>query len=235
MRILAIDTALGACSAAISLDGETVGYVHEARARGHAESLFAIIAEVERQAGLSAKQMDRFAVTIGPGTFTGLRVGLSAARGLGLAAKKPVLGFTTFLTVAAGLERGSLSPQDVIATAFDAKRGECYLQVFDTQLAPLTAPQILHLDAAALTLEATSQKAAQSKASCRVHLLGTGSHLMAERLGCDVARGEAPDQPDARSLTRLASAVADPQVALAEPLYLRAPDAKLPKRKSLLK
>ena len=97
MLILAIDTALEACAVAL-LDTEANSLrAHEsqAMARGHAEALMPMIDRVMKAAELPFTALDRIAVTVGPGSFTGLRVGISAARGLGLAAEKPVVGVTT--------------------------------------------------------------------------------------------------------------------------------------------
>src|SRR6201998_4443921 len=90
MLILAIDTALDACAAAV-LDtdsGRLIAQASQAMKRGHAEALMPLIADVMKEAGVPFATLDRIAVTTGPGSFTGLRVGLSAARGIALAARK---------------------------------------------------------------------------------------------------------------------------------------------------
>src|ERR1051325_1687828 len=89
MKLLAVDTALGACSAAV-LDGETVlAHRFAAMERGHAEALAPMVQEVMNEAGLTFAALDRLAVTTGPGTFTRQRVGLAFMRGLRLAPKRP--------------------------------------------------------------------------------------------------------------------------------------------------
>ena len=131
MRVLAIDTALEACSAAV-LDTEHVAMsVHESlpKLRGHAEALMPMIARVMDRAGLDFAALDRIAVTTGPGSFTGLRVGLAAARGLALATGKPAIGLSTLAAYAAPLVAadGTLP----VVAAIDARRlaewtsGEC--------------------------------------------------------------------------------------------------------------
>ena len=103
MLILAIDTALDACAAAV-LDtgsGRLIAQASQAMKRGHAEALMPLIAAVMKEAGLPFAALDRVAVTTGPGSFTGLRVGLSAARGIALAANRPVVGLTTLSAYAA--------------------------------------------------------------------------------------------------------------------------------------
>ena len=92
MKILACDTALGACSVAV-LDGEkTLAHRFEVMARGHAEALAPMVDDTMRESGLAFSQIDRLAVTTGPGTFTGQRVGLAFMRALRVALKKPLLG-----------------------------------------------------------------------------------------------------------------------------------------------
>src|SRR5258708_12880185 len=103
MLILAIDTALDACAAGV-LDteaGKLIAQESQAMKRGHAEALMPLIARVIKESGIAFASLDRIAVTTGPGSFTGLRVGLSAARGIGLAANKPVVGPPTLTASAA--------------------------------------------------------------------------------------------------------------------------------------
>jgi tRNA threonylcarbamoyladenosine biosynthesis protein TsaB len=97
MRILAIDTALGACAAAVldSQRGVILADESIAMMRGHAEALMPLIARVMDAARCEFAELDRVAVTVGPGSFTGLRVGIAAARGIALAAGKPAIGLST--------------------------------------------------------------------------------------------------------------------------------------------
>ena len=103
MLILAIDTALDACAAGV-LDTDAAALIaqeSQAMKRGHAEALMPLIGRVIKEAGIAFAALDRIAVTTGPGSFTGLRVGLSAARGIALAANKPVVGLSTLTAYAA--------------------------------------------------------------------------------------------------------------------------------------
>ena len=130
MRVLAIDTALEACSAAV-LDTERAGIVareSQPMVRGHAEALMPLIARVMERAGVSFAELDRIAVTIGPGSFTGLRVGIAAARGIALAAGKPAVGLTTLAAFAAPF----IAADDTlpVVAAIDARHDHVYLQVF---------------------------------------------------------------------------------------------------------
>ena len=130
MRILAIDTALEACSAAVLDTEHAATSVHESlpMLRGHAEALMPLIARVMDRAGLEFAALDRIAVTTGPGSFTGLRVGIAAARGIALAAGKPAIGLSTLAAYAAPLVAadGTLP----VVAAIDARHDHVYLQVF---------------------------------------------------------------------------------------------------------
>src|SRR6201996_1850702 len=129
MLILAIDTAMDACAACI-LDteaGKLIARESQAMKRGHAEALMPLIARVIKEAGIGFTALDRIAVTTGPGSFTGLRVGLSAARGIALAADKPVVGLTTLTAYAAPVvaENGA----HPVISAIDARHDHVYFQV----------------------------------------------------------------------------------------------------------
>jgi tRNA threonylcarbamoyladenosine biosynthesis protein TsaB len=100
MLVLGIDTSLDACSVAIVRDGETLAHLHETMTRGQAERLAPMAREAAQQAGVTFPQFDRIAVTTGPGSFTGVRVGLSFARALALALNKPCIGVSTLEALA---------------------------------------------------------------------------------------------------------------------------------------
>ena len=101
MIVLAIDTACSACSAALARDGVVVAARSEAMARGHAEALMPMVQAVMAEARIAWADLELVAVTNGPGSFTGLRTGLAAARGIALAQGIPVAGVTTLEAVAA--------------------------------------------------------------------------------------------------------------------------------------
>ncbi|MFO1155759.1 MAG: tRNA (adenosine(37)-N6)-threonylcarbamoyltransferase complex dimerization subunit type 1 TsaB [Rhodospirillales bacterium] len=128
MRILAIDTAAGACSAAVWDDGRVHQRLLE-MSRGHAEALLPLLLATLADAGRSFADLDLLAVTVGPGAFTGLRVGLAAARGLALATGLPCLGVTTLEAVAAAVSASEAGGRPLLV-ALDSKRGDVYAQVF---------------------------------------------------------------------------------------------------------
>lgn len=225
MKILAFDTALDACSAALWSDGRVLGRASVIAARGHAEMLFSMLADVLAEAGLDYGDIDRFAVTTGPGSFTGVRVGLAAARGLSLARGKPVVGVTTLEALAAtAMESGEDIPTDTrLGVAIDARRSELYVQIFETGphggLKALSSPEIVaHADAPARFTEPMA-------------IVGSGASIVEAALGAreGLRFSNEPLRPDAGVVARLA---AERKIAADQPppspLYLRAPDAKLP-------
>jgi tRNA threonylcarbamoyladenosine biosynthesis protein TsaB len=211
VRILAVDTALGACSAAVLEDDAVLAHRFEAMARGHAERLAPMVEETLREAGLAPVLLDRLAVTVGPGTFTGQRVGLALMRAMRLALDRPLIGVTTLeaMAAAAGGTR--------MAVMHDAKRGEAYL-LLSEHMRIVLPPTVLAWD------DALARIAAFGPAT----LAGTGAAAAAASLGPDFALSSVT-QPDALWVARLARSRPAP-AAVPGPLYLRAPDAKLPAR-----
>lgn len=121
LRILAVETALGACSVAVLAGEKILAHHFEEMARGHAEALAPMVEIAMRKADIAFSTLDRLAVTTGPGTFTGQRVGLAFMRGLRVALQKPLTGVTTLAVMAAATQ----SPR--AAAIHDAKRDEAYL------------------------------------------------------------------------------------------------------------
>lgn len=226
MKILALDTALNACSVAV-LDGDRIlAHVHEKRARGHAETLMPLIQDLMKSCGARFPDLDLIAVTVGPGTFTGLRIGLAAARGIALAAAKPCRGITTLEALAASVPVTASQGRPIIATA-DARRREIYAQVFSSVQTPgLVAPEQAPI---ALPLVDAASLLTMSSAL----ILGSGGPLLAANPDFDTSRFQISDldpDPDAVLVGRLAAQRPIPGKSEGPPapLYLRAPDAKLP-------
>jgi tRNA threonylcarbamoyladenosine biosynthesis protein TsaB len=220
MLILAIDTALDACAAAV-LDtdaGKLIAQESLAMKRGHAEALMPLIARVIKESGIAFASLDRIAATTGPGSFTGLRVGLSAARGIALAAGKPVVGVTTLTAYAAPVV--SESGEQPIISAIDARHDHVYLQVVSGNGGSLVTPRVAPVSEA---LDAVRFGAP--------YLVGNAARILAERWPADApppVKVDPQPAPDIAWVAWLGAAV-DPDVALARPFYLRAPDAKPPK------
>src|SRR3954453_3155610 len=148
MLILAIDTALDACAAAV-LDtsaGGVIALESQAMKRGHAEALMPLIARVMKASGVAFAALDRITATTGPGSFTGLRVGLSAARGIGLAAGKPVVGITTLTAYAAPVV--SETGEAPVIAAIDARHDHVYFQAVSGSGSSLVRPAVIPIDEA---------------------------------------------------------------------------------------
>ena len=145
MRVLAIDTALEACAAAVLDTGHDEMLAHESHAmqRGHAEALMPLIARVIDRAGFGFADLDRIAVTAGPGSFTGLRVGIAAARGIALAAGKPAVGLSTLAAYAAPFIAADKTLP--VVAAVDARHDHVYLQIFGPGGHLLVAPRLAQL------------------------------------------------------------------------------------------
>lgn len=147
MRILALDAATTACSVALWAEGRIVARRFQAMNRGQAEALLPMVAQVLAEADQA--RPDLIAVTVGPGAFTGIRIGLAAARGLGLAWNIPVAGISTTLAVAASLEPAQRLGRQIVVV-LDSKREDRWVQVFDQDLAAITPPMSVmpqHIDA----------------------------------------------------------------------------------------
>lgn len=208
MIVLGLDTCLAACSVAVC-DGERVlAHETEVMARGHQERLAPMAERVMAAAGLPFSRLERIGVTVGPGSFTGLRVGLAFAKGLASALGAPLAGV-------GALEALAAEADGLVFAAVDARRDQVYLQGFEDGR-PLMAPDALELATAAARL-------AEIAAGRALTLVGSGGPLLADF--APGARVLTPEGCDARLVARLAAARTP---VPARPLYLRAPDARLP-------
>jgi tRNA threonylcarbamoyl adenosine modification protein YeaZ len=206
-RLLALDAATAALSVAVWSEGRIVARLAEGPGRRHAERLVPMVEAVLAAAGLGYADLDAFAATVGPGSFTGVRIGLGAARGLALAAAKPLIGVTTLEALAWG--RGAACVA-VIASGRDL----VFVQAFHAGGARRTEPALLRLDdAAAIVAEGDL-------------LIGDAAAALAAVTGAPVV-AEAT-HPDAGAVAALAARrfAAGPPAAVPVPLYLRPPDAK---------
>ncbi len=213
MRILAFDTTTSACSVAIWLDGKTIGSYHDAMVHGQAEALIPAIEQTMTDADTSYDDLDRIAVTIGPGSFTGVRVGLATARGIGVATGLPIVGVLTtdvIATEAAEIFKSS------VAVAIDARRAEVYLHCFDSQGSAQTKPVCLLPEAAANIVGDGTWV-----------LAGDGAERVMPHCGPSVTQGT-PSLANAVVLARIAAARPIPDVP-PSPAYVRPPDAIVPK------
>lgn len=231
MNILAFDTSLGACSVAVGVDAggalEKVEAIFEPMSTGQAERLMPMIDHAMRTAGIGFAELHRIAVTTGPGTFTGTRIGIAAARALSLATGAAVVGFSTLQLMAEDAVRklGHKHDDKSVVVTVDAHRGQVYAQSFAASTAqPLSEPQLLDIGQAASLARASS-----------IVLAGSGAALVAEAAASQGLAVEAvlPElQPNAAYLL-LAAQNATPQDEPPRSLYLRPADAKPQAGKSL--
>ena len=216
MRVLAIDTALAACAAAV-LDTEhgIIASQSLPMVRGHAEALIPLIGRVMKQAEMDFRDLGRIAVTTGPGSFTGVRVGLAAARGFGIATGVPVVGVST-LSVYAAPYLASNGKFSVVA-AIDARHDHVFLQVFGPGGQTLISPRLAHLNEAI--------RAASDTPAC---LVGSAARAVADGLAKNAAPPRAVDAREAPDIVWVAQigAVTPQAQSAPNPQYLRAPDAQ---------
>ncbi len=205
MIVLALDTAASGCYAAIydAAAGRVLARAGAEIGRGHAEQLMGFLTEALEAADLPLSSVDRFAVSVGPGSFTGIRVGVAAVRGLALACGKPAVGITTFATLAAMAQQTRNVPVMVL---LDAKRDEIYGQAFGADGVADGEPFLLPLGEARDRAERFSGHRVGTAAvalGLDVEDLGPADIGIVARLGARTEPGEKP-----------------------RPLYLRGPDAK---------
>jgi tRNA threonylcarbamoyladenosine biosynthesis protein TsaB len=216
MRILAIDTALAVCAAAILDTEEAAMRARESvpMVRGHAEALMPMIARVMDAARLEFAELDRIAVTIGPGSFTGLRVGIAAARGIALAAAKPSIGLSTLAAYAAPLiAKDDSSP---VVVTIDARHDNVYLQIFGPGGRTLVPPRV-----------APIPEAVRAANIGPVRIVGSAADQMAASWSSSQPAPLLVDSnpaPEIDWVARLGAAAVGP--APPKPLYLRAADAR---------
>ncbi len=206
MLLLSLDSAASGCGACVWKDGATLALAQESMARGQDARLIPLVQKVMAEAGCSYAELDRVAVTRGPGSFTGLRIGLAAARGIGLAAEKPVVGIDRFSIYRAQNKTES----EALLVVLESKRLELYARFYPAsgrgEEPFMAAPEEL----------ASFSRARPGLAVVGDVALSFGSY-----------RGLA--EPEVVTCAALA-ARADPAQAafLPRPLYLRAPDVTFP-------
>ena len=213
-----MDTAGNACSAALWRDGRVVAGRFERLRRGHAERLVPMIEAVMAEGAMAYADLDSLAVTLGPGGFTGVRIGLATARGLALACGRPLIGVSSF-RVLAYTAKAEAPPDGSLAVAIDAKRDDLYVQAFAADLQPRSEPaSVLPQDLADILPPGP------------LVLVGDGANRALPAL---VAGGRAVRLSDTLGVVdaaQLAALVAAEPLGPVpkepvEPLYLRPPDA----------
>ena len=211
MRVLALDTSLGAASVAvIDFPGGVIASRSEPMERGHAEALIPMVQAVVAASEGGFAAIHRIVTTVGPGSYTGLRVAVAAARAFGLARKIPVVGVSTLTAYAAPLlAEGS---RTTVASAIDARHGSVFFEAFWLDGKVAVPPGLLSIEEAA-------RKLAQSKS----RVVGNAAEVVAaaaQAMGLDCEAVAGGPAPDINWVARLGAA-ANPEYAPARPLYLR--------------
>jgi tRNA threonylcarbamoyladenosine biosynthesis protein TsaB len=216
LRVLAIDTALEACSAAVLDTDRTGGMTSRSlpMMRGHAEALMPLVATVMSAAGIEFSDLDRIAVTVGPGSFTGLRVGVAAARGIALATGKPAVGLTTLAALAAPFFEADESR--ALLAVIDARHDQVYMQLFGPGGRSLVAPRL-----------ASMRDAIRAAMASPTRIVGNAAKLIEDAWPDNERRPplvSAVRAPDIAWVARLGAATNDLSDPV-RPLYLREADA----------
>jgi tRNA threonylcarbamoyladenosine biosynthesis protein TsaB len=216
MRVLAIDTALAACSAAVfDTERGAVASDSQPMIRGHAEALMPLLERMMQEAGIAFSTLDRIAVTTGPGSFTGLRVGIAAARGIALAADRPAVGLSTLAVYAA--PHLAANPDSPVIAAIDARHAHIYLQVFGAGGSTFGAARFAPL-----------REAVQAAAATPTCIVGSAAQAVADGLPRDGAQPVLVDSraaPDIAWVARMGAVVPESQ-SPPIPQYLRGADAQ---------
>lgn len=215
MIVLGLDTSTSACSAALWAEGRVLARRAEAMARGQSEALAPMTAQVLADAGLGIDEIGLIGVTVGPGAFTGLRIGLAFARALALAARQPLAGVASTWVIAHQVPARTQAGRMVLA-AVESKRDDIYLQAFDAGMLALGPPQ------------ACPPALAASLVSGPVVVAGDGAPRVLEYLPEAVALPQIL-YPDAACVAEQAFRLWQSGTALPpEPLYLRPADVTVP-------
>ena len=228
MNIIALDTVAGASSVAIFSDGKNVCNFRKVLDRGHAEVLIPMMKEAISSVSFEFLHLDLIAVTVGPGSFTGIRVGLATARSLSAATKVPVIGVTSFEAVASSITEKEWAGIPVLI-ALETRRDDLYLQMFSEARARLGEPKavggsdIVSYVSHQLGLQ-TNILVAGDGAERAVSEIGASS----ERFRCRLAASLAG--PDAIQVAEIAQErhLSGYPCLPAEPFYLRAPHVQEP-------
>lgn len=224
-RVLAMDTATFGCSAAVRVGDTTVAARFETMARGQSEALVPMVESVMAACGTEPVELDAIGVTIGPGAFTGLRIGLATARGMALALSVPCLGVTTTEAVAEGAL--SSEAEGSLVVALDSKRDDLFIQCFGPGLAVLGSPE-------AIAPNALAERVSAISGSAGLTVIGDAAAAAAALLksadvNCVVGRSDGI--PKAATVAAIAARRWRPgeMPPPPAPLYLRQPDAVVPK------
>jgi tRNA threonylcarbamoyladenosine biosynthesis protein TsaB len=215
--VLALDTALAACSVCLfdAQRDKVIASESAVLGKGHAEALLPMLERVIAKLDGGWGAIDRIGVSVGPGSYTGLRVGIAAARAAALATGRPAIGVTTLAALAAPLL--GVSEDMPIAAAIDARHGNVFFQLFSPEGRPLEEPAALSL-----------AEAAERIGDRPVHLVGSASQALLSvvmQRGGKARASHAEAAPDIVCVAKLAAA-ADPNASAPDPVYVKPAQAR---------
>jgi tRNA threonylcarbamoyladenosine biosynthesis protein TsaB len=209
--ILALDAATAACSVAVWREGRILGHRSRPMTEGHAEALMPLVLETLAVAGLGFDALGQIAVGVGPGSFTGIRIALATARGIGLAAGIPVVGVDSFSAVAAAVDPGERKGRALLV-AIDSRRSEIFGQYYDAAGELLAEPLVL-----------TPADLLARRPPGPLLIAGDAAALLPPLADCRSASGAG--RPDAMAIAAIAAE--GRSLRAPRPLYLRAPDVTM--------
>ncbi|WP_455478770.1 tRNA (adenosine(37)-N6)-threonylcarbamoyltransferase complex dimerization subunit type 1 TsaB [Bartonella sp. B10] len=216
MLILAIDTASIYCAVALVHNKSTVACIKERMDRGHAEKLIGYIAQITDKANITFNQIDRIAVNVGPGSFTGIRVGVATARALALALKIPSIGVSALEALAAQITNKTAT--SAISVVIEAGRSMFYHQNFNADLIPLDYPSLKTIENIIENLPQPTRLTGPAADIIALHIKNNkiNRKIILDKIACEAA--------DIINYAYLAASKQphDPPC----PLYLRSADAK---------
>jgi tRNA threonylcarbamoyladenosine biosynthesis protein TsaB len=221
-NILAFDSSGACCSAAVWKAGRIAARRLEPMNRGQSERLMPMILAAMAEAGCGFGDVRRIAVTVGPGSFTGIRVALAAARGLALAGNLPVGGIASFDAVLESLPASATAGR-AVAVVMDSKRGDLFAQFYDAGRRPVSAPAIV-----------APESILAVAPPLPLVVAGDGAALVQPHLpaGADISVMAVP-HIDAAHVAALAARLTAPELLPPVPLYLRPADVTVAGRKSV--
>jgi tRNA threonylcarbamoyladenosine biosynthesis protein TsaB len=212
VRVLAIETSTRRGSVAIADDGNVLGALFHEELNAHAERVLGLIEELLASAGWARGSLDRVAVGVGPGSFTGLRVGIALAQGIALGLGRPILGVGSLRAMASALPTSDARARIAV---LDARRSELFVAAYAPNGDELLAPNAIPI----AEVEATLKAALAGRAAV---LVGEGATLLGGAFALE--RGPELDLPHAAAVARLGTLL-DPKSSSAEPMYVRGPGA----------
>lgn len=226
MRVLAIETSSARGSVALIETGRVVAEAGHERPNAHAEEILPLVRRLLGEAGWASSSLDRIGVGIGPGSFTGLRVGIALAQGLGLGLDRPVVGVGSLRAMARGVPPEHPGARCAL---LDARRDEVFLAIYD-EPRELVAPRAVPRSALLAAFAPDGELAPSRLPGAPAELVLVGEsipELEASRPG--LSRFASPDTelPSARWVGILAGEL-DPGLHPAEPIYVRGAGATLP-------